>query len=196
MNNFILLFMTLLGRHLPTFVSPFLIHSQVFAQTRAQPQCRFWAHCRFIVHLAACCYDLTQRCFAWCWFRCSIFGFSLSVNLSETSFMKQMHYAVFACHKLCLVDCRYQFLYFLNLSFRSSVNHPNVLACKYFPTKFFWICNLQYRSKQMRGPMQYLCAVPNARPWCGDPLSNDFLTSSSSVDRVTVVVERRYSVQQ
>jgi len=41
MNNYILLFMTHLERHLPTFVSPFLIDSQVFAQTRAQPQCRF-----------------------------------------------------------------------------------------------------------------------------------------------------------
>jgi len=36
---------------------------------------------------------------------------------------------------------------------------------------------------------------PNARPGRGDPLSSDFMTSSCSVNRVTIVVERRYAVQ-
>jgi len=36
---------------------------------------------------------------------------------------------------------------------------------------------------------------PNARPGRGAPLSSDFMTSSCSVNRVTIVVERRYTVQ-
>ena len=38
-------------------------------------------------------------------------------------------------------------------------------------------------------------AGPNARPGHGAPLSSDFMTSSCSVNRVTIVVERRYAVQ-
>jgi len=38
-------------------------------------------------------------------------------------------------------------------------------------------------------------AGPNARPRHGAPLSSDFITSSCSVNRVTVMVERRYAVQ-
>jgi len=38
-------------------------------------------------------------------------------------------------------------------------------------------------------------AGPNARPRRGAPLSSDFMTSSCSVNRVTIVVERRYAVQ-
>jgi len=37
-------------------------------------------------------------------------------------------------------------------------------------------------------------AGPNARPGRGASLSSDFMTSSSSVNRVTIVVERRYIV--
>jgi len=44
--------------------------------------------------------------------------------------MKQAHYAVFATRRLCLVHCRHQFLCFINSSFRSSANYPNVSACK------------------------------------------------------------------
>jgi len=46
----------------------------------------------------------------------------------------------------------------------------------------------------MRGPMQDLGVGPNARPRRGVPLSSDFMTSSCSVKRVTIVVERRYTV--
>jgi len=38
-------------------------------------------------------------------------------------------------------------------------------------------------------------AGPNARPRRGAPLSSDFMTSSCSVNRVTIVVERRYTVK-
>jgi len=38
-------------------------------------------------------------------------------------------------------------------------------------------------------------AGPNARPRRGAPLSSDFMTSSCSANRVTIVVERRYTVQ-
>jgi len=38
-------------------------------------------------------------------------------------------------------------------------------------------------------------AGPNARPGRGAPLSNDFMTSSCSVNRVTIVVERRYTAE-
>jgi len=34
-------------------------------------------------------------------------------------------------------------------------------------------------------------AGPNTRPGRGTPLSSDFMTSSCSVNRVTIVVERR-----
>jgi len=47
----------------------------------------------------------------------------------------------------------------------------------------------------MRGPMQALVAGPNARSKCGAPLGSDFMTSSCSVNRVTIVVERKYAVQ-
>jgi len=36
---------------------------------------------------------------------------------------------------------------------------------------------------------------PNARPNSGAPLSIDFMTSSCSVNRVTIVEERKYAVQ-
>ena len=45
------------------------------------------------------------------------------------------------------------------------------------------------------GPNANLGAGPNARPRRGVPLSSDFMTSSCSVNRVTIVVERRYTVQ-
>ena len=38
-------------------------------------------------------------------------------------------------------------------------------------------------------------AGPNARPRRGAPLSSDLMTSSCSVNSVTIVVERRYPVQ-
>jgi len=38
-------------------------------------------------------------------------------------------------------------------------------------------------------------AEPNARPKRGAPLSSDFMTSSCSVNRSTIVAERRYTVQ-
>jgi len=38
-------------------------------------------------------------------------------------------------------------------------------------------------------------AGPNARPKRGAPLSSDFMTSSCSFNRVTIVVERKYAVQ-
>jgi len=38
-------------------------------------------------------------------------------------------------------------------------------------------------------------AGPNARPGRGASLSSDFMTSSCSINRVTIVVERRYAVQ-
>jgi len=38
-------------------------------------------------------------------------------------------------------------------------------------------------------------AGPNPRPKRGAPLSSDFMTSSCSVNRVTIVVERKYAVQ-
>jgi len=38
-------------------------------------------------------------------------------------------------------------------------------------------------------------AGPNARPGRGAPPRSDFMTSSCSVNRVTIVVERRYTVQ-
>jgi len=37
-------------------------------------------------------------------------------------------------------------------------------------------------------------AGPNARPKRGAPLNSDFMTSSCSVNRVTIVVERKYAV--
>jgi len=46
-----------------------------------------------------------------------------------------------------------------------------------------------------RGPMLDLGAGPNARPKCGAPLSSDFLTSSCSANRFTIVVERKYAAQ-
>jgi len=45
------------------------------------------------------------------------------------------------------------------------------------------------------GPMQDLGAWPNARPRRGAPLSSDIMASSRSVNRVTIVVELRYTVQ-
>jgi len=47
----------------------------------------------------------------------------------------------------------------------------------------------------MRGPMQDLGAGPNARPRHGAPVCSDFMTSSCSVNRVTIMVERRYTMQ-
>jgi len=47
----------------------------------------------------------------------------------------------------------------------------------------------------MRGPMKDLGMGPNARPRRGAPLSSYFMTSSCSVNRVAIVVERRYAVQ-
>jgi len=44
--------------------------------------------------------------------------------------------------------------------------------------------------------MQDLGAGPNARPRRGAPLSSDFMTSSCSINRVTIVVERRFPVQR
>jgi len=38
-------------------------------------------------------------------------------------------------------------------------------------------------------------AGPNARPRRGAPLSSDFMTSSCSVNRVSMVVKGRYTVQ-
>jgi len=38
-------------------------------------------------------------------------------------------------------------------------------------------------------------AGPKARPGRGAPLSSDFMTSSCSVNRVTIVIDRRYTVQ-
>jgi len=38
-------------------------------------------------------------------------------------------------------------------------------------------------------------AGPNARSGRGTPLCSDFMTSSCSVNSVTIVVERRYPVQ-
>jgi len=38
-------------------------------------------------------------------------------------------------------------------------------------------------------------AGPNARPKHGAPQSSDCMTSSCSVNRVMIVVERRYAVQ-
>ena len=38
-------------------------------------------------------------------------------------------------------------------------------------------------------------AVPNAKPRRGAPLSSDFMTSSCSLNRITIVVERSYTVQ-
>jgi len=46
----------------------------------------------------------------------------------------------------------------------------------------------------MRGPMQDLGAGSDVRPGRGAPLGSDFMTSSCSVNRVTIVVERRYAV--
>jgi len=43
--------------------------------------------------------------------------------------------------------------------------------------------------------MQDLGAGPSARPRRGAPLSSDFMTSWCSVNRVTIVVERRDTVQ-
>jgi len=37
---------------------------------------------------------------------------------------------------------------------------------------------------------------PNARPKRGAPLNSDFMTSSHSVNRVTIVAERKYAVQR
>ena len=51
-------------------------------------------------------------------------------------------------------------------------------------------CRAQ-RKTSARGPMQDLGAGPNARPRRGASLSSDFMTSSRSVNRVTIVVERR-----
>jgi len=47
----------------------------------------------------------------------------------------------------------------------------------------------------MRGPMQDLGAGPNARPKRGTPLSSDCMTSSCSVNRFTIVLERKYALQ-
>jgi len=38
-------------------------------------------------------------------------------------------------------------------------------------------------------------AGPNTRPKRGAPLSSDFMTSSCSVNRVTIVVEGKYAIQ-
>ena len=38
-------------------------------------------------------------------------------------------------------------------------------------------------------------AGPNARPKPGAPLNSDFMTAPCSVNRVTIVVERKYAVQ-
>jgi len=43
--------------------------------------------------------------------------------------------------------------------------------------------------------MQDLGAGPSARPRRGAPLSSDFMTSSGLANRVTIVVERRYTVE-
>ena len=49
-----------------------------------------------------------------------------------------------------------------------------------------WICTQHGRPYQLR---------VNARPRHEAPLSSDFMTSSSSVNRVRIVVEGRYAVQ-
>jgi len=47
----------------------------------------------------------------------------------------------------------------------------------------------------MRGSIQDLGAGPNARPKRGAPLSSGFMTSSCSVNHVTIVVVRKYAAQ-
>jgi len=54
--------------------------------------------------------------------------------------------------------------------------------------EFFYIGEVKPRA----GPSR--CGA-NARPKRGAPLSNDSMTSSCSVNRVTIVVERKYAVQ-
>ena len=49
-------------------------------------------------------------------------------------------------------------------------------------------------NKLLPGPALAV-AGPNARPRRGTPLSSDFMTSSCSVNRVTIVVDRRYTVR-
>jgi len=86
-----------------------------------------------------------SRCLLWfdstllCLMMVSLFCIPLSLffNSSKTSFVKQVHYAVFASHILCLIHCRHQFLCFINVTYRFSAIHPNVLACKYFPLVSF-----------------------------------------------------------
>jgi len=138
----------------------------VFAQSRAQPQCRFSAHYLFIVHLAVR-YDLTQRCLAWRCFRFSILGFNLSVNWSETSFMKQMYYAVFACHRLCLIHCRHQLMCFLNLSLRFSAYHPKNFTLQIFSTSFLAVDMCKNYNKVMKTePIRSMSRNLAATLWC------------------------------
>jgi len=54
---------------------------------------------------------------------------------------------------------------------------------------------LVYKSRLLQTGPTLADAGPNARPGRGAPLSSDFMTSSCSVYRVTIVVERRYTVQ-
>ena len=69
----------------------------------------------------------------------------------------------------------------------------NTVNAMVMPGHLYQWCNLcnQGRPEQVRGPMQELSAGPNARPRRGAPLSSVFVTSSCSVDRFTIVVERR-----
>ena len=53
----------------------------------------------------------------------------------------------------------------------------------------------QGRPEQMRCPIQDLGVGSNARLKRGAFLNSDFMTSSCSVNRVTIVVKRKYAVQ-
>jgi len=55
-----------------------------------------------------------------------------------------------------------------------------------------FVALLDYSSVSRAGPSRW---GPNARPGRGAPLRSDFMTSSCSVNGVTIVVERRYAVQ-
>jgi len=59
---------------------------------------------------------------------------------------------------------------------------------------FLYLARLSLKPISLHCDLQNLGAGPNARHKRGAPLSSDFMTSSCSVNSVTIAVERRYAV--
>ena len=101
-----------------------------------------------------------------------LFFFSSAVRAAEPRIIAFNHHAPQVDREICLLP--------------SSDNCKNTVHC--------WQQQVFTHQRLATGPA-LADAGPNVRPKRGAPLSSDFMTSSCSVNRVTIVVERKYAVQ-